>query len=101
MFIVQSIINLFITSGSGQASVTMPIMKNIADISGVSRQTAVFAFQFGDGFSNVISPTSGYFMAALALAGIKWKEWAKFMLPLFCVWCIEGCIILVISLYIY
>jgi uncharacterized ion transporter superfamily protein YfcC len=101
MFAAQSIINLFITSGSGQASVTMPIMKNVADISNISRQTAVLAFQFGDGFSNVISPTSGYFMAALALAGIKWKEWAKFMIPLFFIWCIEGCIILVISLYIY
>jgi uncharacterized ion transporter superfamily protein YfcC len=101
MFVIQSIINLFVTSGSGQASVTMPIMKSIADIVGVSRQTTVLAFQFGDGFSNVISPTSGYFMAALALGGIKWREWAKWMAPLFVIWCVQGCILLIISTYIY
>ncbi|MDP3387426.1 MAG: AbgT family transporter [Eubacteriales bacterium] len=101
MFVIQSIINLFVTSGSGQASVTMPIMKNIADIVGLSRQTAVLAFQFGDGFSNVISPTSGYFMAALALGGIKWREWAKWMAPLFVIWCVQGGILLIISTYIY
>lgn len=97
MFFVQSIINLFITSGSGQAAVTMPIMKNIADISHISRQTAVLAFQFGDGFSNVVSPTSGYFMAALALGGIKWKEWVKWIYPLFIIWILQGCILLMIS----
>lgn len=97
MFIIQSIINLFITSGSGQAAVTMPIMYALADISGVTRQTAVLAFQFGDGFSNVISPTSGYFMAALAIGGISWKKWVKWMTPLFIIWCIEGCILLIIS----
>jgi len=97
MFIIQSIINLFITSGSGQAAVTMPIMNALADISGVTRQTAVLAFQFGDGFSNVISPTSGYFMAALAIGGISWKKWVKWMTPLFIIWCIEGCILLIIS----
>ncbi|MTI46640.1 YfcC family protein [Sporosalibacterium faouarense] len=97
MFITQSLINLFITSGSGQAAVTMPIMKTLADISGVTRQTAVLAFQFGDGFSNIISPTSGYFMAALAIGGIKWKQWAKWMAPLFIIWCVEGSILLIIA----
>jgi len=101
MFFVQSLINIFITSGSGQAAVTMPIMKNLADISGVPRQTAVLAFQFGDGFSNVISPTSGYFMAALGLASIKWRDWLNYMLPLFIIWCIEGCILLIISIKIF
>jgi len=97
MFISQTLINLFVTSGSGQAAVTMPIMKTLADFSGVSRQTAVLAFQFGDGFTNVLSPTSGYFMAALAIGGISWRKWAKWMMPLFIIWCIEGCILLVIS----
>lgn len=97
MFIVQSIFNIFITSGSGQAAVTMPIMKTLADMSGVSRQTAVLAFQFGDGFSNIISPTSGYFMAALAIGGIEWKKWAKWVLPLFAIWCIQGIVLIVIA----
>jgi len=100
MFMVQSIINLFITSGSGQAAVTMPIMTALADMSGVTRQTAVLAFQFGDGFSNVISPTSGYFMAALAIGGIQWKKWARWMFPLFMIWCILGCILLAIAIII-
>lgn len=101
MFFVQSLINIFITSGSGQAAVTMPIMKNLADLSGVPRQTAVLAFQFGDGFSNVISPTSGYFMAALGLANIKWRDWFNYMLPLFIIWCLEGIILLIISIKIF
>ncbi|MBS4535774.1 YfcC family protein [Clostridium sp. D2Q-14] len=97
MFISQTIIDLFITSGSGQAAVTMPIMKNVADLSGITRQTAVLAFQFGDGFTNVIAPTSGYFMAALTIGGITWKKWVKWFIPLFIIWFIEGCILLIIS----
>jgi len=97
MFLVQSIFNIFIISGSGQAAVTMPIMKTLADMSGVSRQTAVLAFQFGDGFSNIISPTSGYFMAALAIGGIEWKKWAKWVLPLFAIWCVQGIILIVLA----
>lgn len=97
MFIVQTIINIFISSGSGQAAATMPIMKTLADMSGITRQSAVLAFQFGDGFTNMISPTSGYFIAALALGDIEWKDWIKWVMPLFIIWSIEGIFILVIS----
>lgn len=97
MFLVQTIINIFISSGSGQAAATMPIMKTIADMSGITRQSAVLAFQFGDGFTNMISPTSGYFIAALALGDIEWKDWVKWVSPLFIIWSIEGIFILVIA----
>nr|WP_312578392.1 C4-dicarboxylate ABC transporter permease [Sedimentibacter sp.] len=97
MFVVQTIINIFISSGSGQAAATMPIMKTLADMSGITRQSAVLAFQFGDGFTNMISPTSGYFIAALALGDVEWKDWVKWVLPLFITWCLEGILILVIS----
>lgn len=97
LFLVQTIINIFISSGSGQAAATMPIMKTLADMSGITRQSAVLAFQFGDGFTNMISPTSGYFIAALALGDIEWKDWVKWVLPLFIIWSIEGIFILVIS----
>lgn len=97
MFIVQSIMNIFISSGSGQAAATMPIMSVLADLSGITRQTAVLAFQFGDGFSNIISPTSGFFIAAIAIGGIEWKDWAKWVFPLFIIWCIEGWILIMIS----
>jgi uncharacterized ion transporter superfamily protein YfcC len=54
----------------------------LSDLVGVTRQTAVLAFQFGDGISNIFIPTSGYFMAGLALAGIPWTRWMKWILPL-------------------
>ncbi len=72
----------------------------MADLVGISRQSAVLAFQFGDGFSNVINPTSGYFMAAIAIGGIKWDKWAKWMLPLFLIWSLIGAILLAISVII-
>lgn len=86
MLVVQGLLNFLIPSGSGQAMVTMPIMSGLADLSGVSRQTAVLAFLFGDGFSNIFYPTSGYFMAALAIAGIQWTKWVKFIWPLLLIW---------------
>lgn len=82
MYIVQCMLNFIVPSGSGQAALTMPIMAPLADLVGVTRQTAVLAFQFGDGISNIFSPTSGYFMAGLALAKIPWIKWVKWILPL-------------------
>lgn len=100
MFLVQSLINFFIPSGSGQAAASMPIMAPMADIIGITRQSAVLAFQFGDAFSNVINPTSGYFMAGIAIGGIKWEKWVKFMLPLFIIWTLIGAILVAISVAI-
>lgn len=97
MLVVQTLFNLLIPSGSGQTLVTMPIMAPLADIVGVTRQTAVLALQIGDGFSNIFYPTSGYFMASLAIAGIEWPKWAKFMLPLFLIWSVVGAIFLIIA----
>ncbi len=100
MFFVQTLINIFVPSGSGQAAVSMPIMAPMADVVGITRQSAVLAFQFGDGFTNVISPTSGYFMAALAIAGIRWEVWARWMLPLFLIWSAIGAVLVSISVLI-
>lgn len=100
MFIVQSIINFFIPSGSGQAAASMPIMAPMADLVNITRQTAVLAFQFGDGISNVINPTSGYFMAALAIGGIKWEKYVKWFLPLFIIWNILAIAFVMISVLI-
>ncbi|NYB72711.1 putative basic amino acid antiporter YfcC [Sedimentibacter hydroxybenzoicus DSM 7310] len=100
MFIVQSFINFIIPSGSGQAAASMPIMAPMADLVGISRQSAVLAFQFGDGFSNVINPTSGYFMAAIAIGGIRWEKWAKWMLPLLLIWSLIGAILVAVSVMI-
>lgn len=81
MFIVQALIHILVPSGSGQAMLTMPIMVPLADLLHVTRQTAVLIFTLADGIGNTILPTSGYFMAALAVSGIGWGKWAKKMLP--------------------
>ncbi|WBU56605.1 YfcC family protein [Paracoccus sediminicola] len=86
MFISQLGFNFVIPSGSGQALVTMPIMAPLSDLIGVTRQTSILAYQLGDGLSNIIFPTSGYFMATLALAGVSWDRWVRFFLPLFGIW---------------
>lgn len=86
MFVAQSGFNFVVPSGSGQALVTMPIMAPLSDLIGVTRQSAVLAYQLGDGLSNILYPTSGYFMATLALAGVRWDRWIRFFLPLFGIW---------------
>lgn len=82
MFGVQTAINFFVPSGSGQAALTMPLMAPLADLVGVSRQTAVLAFQMGDGFTNMIVPTSAVLLGVLSLAGISWPTWARWLWPL-------------------
>ena len=81
MFFVQTLANFFIPSGSGQAYVTMPIMAPLADIVGINRQVAVLAFQFGDGFSNILIPTQYVLIGILAMAGIPYDRWLRFVLP--------------------
>src|SRR5699024_5763002 len=100
MMIVQGLINFLIPSGSGQAAATMPIMVGLVDLTEMTRQTAVLAFLFGDGFSNIFYPTSGYFMAALAIAKIKYTDWIKFIWPLLLLWYGTGAIFLVIAFFI-
>ena len=97
MFILQDLLSFIIPSGSGQAAVTMPFMAPLADILGLTRQTAVLAFQLGDAFTNVVTPTSGELMAALAICHIPYSKWFKFMGPLWGIWCVIACIMLVIS----
>jgi uncharacterized ion transporter superfamily protein YfcC len=82
MLAFQTILNFFIPSGSGQAAVTMPLMAPLSDVLGLTRQTAVFAFTCGDGFSNTVIPTSGILMASLGLARVPYERWLRFMVPL-------------------
>ncbi|MDE5976879.1 MAG: YfcC family protein [Turicibacter sp.] len=82
MFFVQMFINFFISSGSGQAALTMPIMAPLGELVGITPQTSILIFQFGDGFSNAIFPTSAVLMACLGVAGIPWTKWIKWIWPL-------------------
>lgn len=99
MFLFQSCLNFLIPSGSGQAAVTMPLMAPLADVLGISRQTAVFAFQCGDGFSNSIIPTSGILMSMLALARIPYGRWLRFMMPLFLLLSLNAMVFLTIAVF--
>lgn len=91
MFAIQSVLNFFIPSGSGQAYVTMPIMAPLADLTQVSRQVAVLAYQFGDGFTNMMIPTNAILVGMLGMAKIPFDRWLRFILPLMVkVWIVGG-----------
>ncbi len=77
MYVIQTTINIVIPSGSAKAALTMPIMAPFSDVIGLSRQATVMAFQFGDGFTNMITPTSGVLMGALGIARIPYAMWVK------------------------
>ncbi|MFW5951224.1 MAG: putative basic amino acid antiporter YfcC [Gemmatimonadota bacterium] len=79
MLAFQSVFNFFVVSGSGQAALTMPLMAPLADLAGVTRQVAVLAFQLGDGFTNIIVPTSGALIGTLGVARVDWAIWARFI----------------------
>ncbi len=81
-YALQVGLNFFIPSGSTKAALTMPIMAPLSDLSGISRQTAVLIYQFGDGFTNMIIPTSGVTVGTLAMAGIPFEKWFRWHLPL-------------------
>jgi len=100
MLFIQSILNFFIPSGSGQAFVTMPLMAPIGDLVGVSRQISVLAFQFGDGLMNMIVPTNPVLMGILGLAGISYDRWFKFIGPLIIKLLVLASISLVVAVWI-
>ncbi len=82
MYVIQTIINIVIPSGSAKAAITMPIMAPFSDLIGISRQATVMAFQFGDGFTNMITPTSGVLIAVLGVARIPYDKWVRWIWPL-------------------
>ncbi|MFA1739864.1 YfcC family protein [Lysinibacillus fusiformis] len=97
MFLLQLCLNFLVPSGSGQAALTMPIMTPLADLIGVTRQTAVLAFQFGDGISNMVIPTSGVLLAGLAIAGIPFSKWVRWVFPYFLIQTSLAIVLLVIA----
>ncbi len=99
MLIMQTLLNFFIPSGSGQAAVSMPIMAPVADLLGITRDTAVLAFQFGDGLSNIIWPTA-YAAVMAGLAGVPLEKWWKFAFKLFGLIIIVQAILMVIAVAI-
>ncbi|MES2076908.1 MAG: YfcC family protein [Pseudomonadota bacterium] len=94
MYLIQSVINFFIHSGTGQAALTMPIMAPLADLVGVTRQTAILAFQMGE-FNTPMLPTSGITVGVLALARVPWITWAKWMVPLQLIYAVLALLLLI------
>ena len=97
MLIANTIINVFLTSGSGQAAAVMPILVPLSDLIGVTRQTAVLAFNFGDGFCNYILPTSTALMGIISACNIPYDRWMRFMWKMFAIWLVVGTMMLVIA----
>ncbi len=97
IFIVVTILNFFIGSGSGKAVMLFPILSPLADVCKITRQTAILSYQFGDGITNMLWPTGGTQAACLGISGIPWNKWAKFYLPLAITWSLVSCVFLVIA----
>ncbi len=99
MYGIQNFINIFIPSASAKAAVTMPIMAPFSDMIGVSRQATVLAFQFGDGFTNMITPSSGVLMAVLSVAKIPYEKWVRWIWKFILILLVVGFLLLVPTLY--
>ena len=95
MYIIQNVLNVFIPSGSGKAALTMPMMSQFSDLIGISRQATVMAFQFGDGFTNMITPTSGVLIGVLGVAKVQYEKWFKWVAPLILILLIVGFLLLI------
>ena len=97
MYIFQSLFNLVVTSNSGQAALTMPIMAPLSDLVGVSRQIAVLAYQLGAGFVDAFTPVSASLIGVLGVARIEWGKWAKFQIKMQAFFFLLGTIFIAIA----
>ena len=100
MYGIQTFINIFIPSASAKAAVTMPIMAPFSDMIGVSRQATVLAFQFGDGFTNMITPCSGVLMAVLSVARIPYEKWFRWVWKFIFLLVLTGFLLLLPTLFL-
>lgn len=80
MLAAQSMFNFFVSSGSAQATITMPLMAGLGELVGVSKQVSVLCFQLGDGLTNLVMPTSAAMMGAIGVAGLGWLAWVRIIL---------------------
>lgn len=97
VFLLVTLLNFCIPSGSGKATIIIPILSPVAQIVGINQQTMILAYQFGDGFSNSIFPTAGFYVASIQMTGVKYTTWLKAQIPLFCIWFVTGCVALFVA----
>jgi uncharacterized ion transporter superfamily protein YfcC len=99
MYGLQTLINVFIPSATAKAAITIPIMAPFSDLIGLSRQATVLAFQFGDGFTNMITPCSGVLLAILSVAKIPYEKWFRFIWKFILFLIIVGFLLLLPTLF--
>src|SRR5699024_617575 len=90
--------NLLVTSGTGQAAIVMPLMVPLVDLLGITRQTGALILMLGDGFTNIITPTSGVLMAVLAVGVVQWIKWIRFAFPLRLMWIVVSVIAMTVAI---
>ena len=100
MYVIQTGLNLIMPSGSAKAALTMPIMIPFSDLIEISRQSTIMAFQFGDGFTNMITPTSGVLMGSLGIAKIPYELWVKFFWKFIVILFIIGFLLLIPTVFL-
>lgn len=100
MYVFETALNLIMPSGSAKAALTMPILAPLSDILHISRQTVVLAFQFGDGFTNMITPTSGVLLGVLGVAKIPYTVWVKWVYKYILFWILFGFVLLLPTIYL-
>jgi uncharacterized ion transporter superfamily protein YfcC len=101
IFFFQSCFTFFVPSGSGQAALTVPIVAPLSDLLGIGRQTAILAFQLGDGIMSMVVPTSGVTMGVLAIANIPYQTWLKWFFRLLLIFFVASMVLLVMGLYYF
>ena len=99
MYLIQTLINIVIPSGSAKAALTMPIMAPFSDVIGISRQATVMAYQFGDGFTNMITPTSAVLIGALGIARIPYEVWVKWFVKILIFFIVLGFVLLLPTIW--
>ena len=100
MMISQSLLHFPVSSYSGQAILTMPVLAPLSDLIGISRQVCVLAYQYGAVMMDLVFPTQGALMAVIAIAGIPFNKWLKFIFRFVIAILFVGAIAIVIAIYI-
>ena len=100
MLLGHNVITFFVPSSSGEAALTMPVLAPLGDLVGINKEAMVMAYQFGNGLTNLVSPTGGVLLAGLSIARIGFGQWLKAIAPLFPVLWIVSAVFAAISAWV-
>ncbi|MBA7843640.1 putative basic amino acid antiporter YfcC [Klebsiella sp. RHBSTW-00484] len=100
MLLGHNVITFFVPSSSGEAALTMPVLAPLGDLVGINKEAMVMAYQFGNGLTNLISPTGGVLLAGLSIARIGFGQWLKAIAPLFPILWIVSAVFAAISAWV-